>query len=113
MCSWRKGGWAAWAGQGNRENDHPDACQGKKAVEIRHSMMSVWKKRPSVCLGSCDELQHEKRAENQELVPLLSMLPPRLPSMWRLGGGGGEELSPSPWLAQTQPKPGMLSWAEH
>ena len=99
MCSWRKGGWAGWARQGNRENDHPDACQRKRAVEIRRSILSVWKKRPSGCLGNCDELQHEGRKSRTGPVALNAPTQVAI----NVEAGGGEELTLSFSTAGTDP----------
>ena len=101
LRSCRKGGRVGRAGQGNGENDHTDACQCKRAVEIRCSMMSAWKKRPGGCLGNCDKCNMRRGQKIKCACPIaIECSRSSFPSMWSLGEGrGGSSLS----MAGTDP----------
>lgn len=74
---------------GSRKNDHADACQHKRAVEIRCPMMNVWKERTRGCLGNRDKCSTRRGQKIQQAPPVaIEGSRSSFPSMWSLGDGG-------------------------
>lgn len=88
------------AGRDSRENDHLNAYQHKRAVEIiRSSMTNVWKKRTCECLGNRDKRYMRRGQKIKRACPLATECShSSFPSVWSpTGGWVGRGLSLNGW----------------